>query len=192
MINKRRFVFDTNVFVSAFLFSQSKPRQALDKAQDTGIILLSSAVFDELQEVLSRPKFNRYITLERRRELIDNLVETIEFINVTEQISECRDPKDNKYLELAVSGKAQCIMVMKICLFFTHLNRLIFYRFRNFWMKFNLFTHRFLHFNIDVSRYPTSLRSRGYCFLVLKPELQVLSPQIPLTQPKHQHLFYFA
>ena len=74
MINKRRFVFDTNVFVSAFLFSQSKPRQALDKAQDVGIILLSAAVFAELQEVLSRPKFNRYITLERRRELIDNLV----------------------------------------------------------------------------------------------------------------------
>jgi len=110
MINKRRFVFDTNVFVSAFLFSQSKPRQALDKAQDVGIILLSAAVFAELQEVLSRPKFNRYITLERRRELIDNLVETIEFINVTEQINEYRDPKDNKYLELAVSGKAQCII----------------------------------------------------------------------------------
>ena len=62
------------------------------------------------KEVLSRPKFDRYITLERRRELIDNLVETIEFINVTEQINECRDPKDNKYLELAVSGKAQCII----------------------------------------------------------------------------------
>ncbi|BAY06106.1 putative toxin-antitoxin system toxin component, PIN family [Anabaena sp. PCC 7938] len=88
MINKRRFVFDTNVFVSAFLFSQSKPHQALEKAQDIGIILLSAAVFSELQEVLSRPKFDRYITLERRRELIDNLVETIEFINVTEQINE--------------------------------------------------------------------------------------------------------
>lgn len=156
MINKRRFVFDTNVVVSAFLFGQSKPRQALDKAQNIGIILLSAAVFAELQEVLSRPKFDRYITLEKRRELIDNLVETIEFINVTEQINECRDPKDNKYLELAVSGKAQYIMVMKICLFFTHLNRLIFYRFRNFWMKFNLFTRGFLHFNIDVLRSPTS------------------------------------
>jgi hypothetical protein len=30
MINKRRFVFDTNVVVSAFLFGQSKPRQALE------------------------------------------------------------------------------------------------------------------------------------------------------------------
>ena len=109
-MNERRFVFDANVLVSAFLFSQSKPRQALDKAQDIGIILLSSSFFTELQEVLSRPKFDRYITLERRKELLENLVETAEFINVNEQINECRDPKDNKYLELAVSGKAECII----------------------------------------------------------------------------------
>ena len=109
-MNERRFVFDANVLVSAFLFSQSKPRQALDKAQDIGIILVSSSFFTELQEVLSRPKFDRYITLERRKELLENLVETAEFINVNEQINECRDPKDNKYLELAVSGKAECII----------------------------------------------------------------------------------
>jgi hypothetical protein len=109
-MNKRRFIFDTNVLVSALLFSHSKPRQALDKAQDIGIILLSVAVFQELQEVLSRPKFDRYITLERRKELLENLVETTEFINIHETINKCRDPKDNKYLELAVSGKAECIV----------------------------------------------------------------------------------
>ena len=39
-----------------------------------------------------------------------DLSETIQFIDVIEQINECRDPKDNKYLELAVSGKAECIV----------------------------------------------------------------------------------
>nr|WP_242054306.1 putative toxin-antitoxin system toxin component, PIN family [Nostoc parmelioides] len=39
-----------------------------------------------------------------------DLSETVQFIKVTEQINECRDPKDNKYLELAVSGKAECIV----------------------------------------------------------------------------------
>ncbi len=29
---------------------------------------------------------------------------------MTEEINECRDPKDNKYLELVVSGKAECIV----------------------------------------------------------------------------------
>lgn len=110
MTNQRRFVFDTNVIISAFLFSQSKPRQALDIAQDIGIILLSSYVFLELQEVLHRRKFDKYLTLERRKELLENLAQTAHLIDVQEQIDECRDPKDNKYLELAVSGKAECII----------------------------------------------------------------------------------
>ena len=29
---------------------------------------------------------------------------------MNEQINECRDPKDNKYLELALSGQAECIV----------------------------------------------------------------------------------
>ncbi|MEA5551519.1 putative toxin-antitoxin system toxin component, PIN family [Anabaena cylindrica UHCC 0172] len=110
MMNERRFVFDANVLVSAFLFSQSKPRQALDKAQDIGIILLTDSVLTELQEVLSRPKFDRYTALSKRKEFLEILVETAEFINITEQVNECRDPKDNKYLELALSGKAECVI----------------------------------------------------------------------------------
>ena len=110
MTNKQRFVFDTNVLISAFLFSQSKPRQALDKAQDIGVLIFSSSVFSELREVLYRPKFDRYLTEERRQELLEDLTQTAHFIDVTEQISECRDPKDNKYLELAVSGQAECIV----------------------------------------------------------------------------------
>ncbi|MCC5638137.1 putative toxin-antitoxin system toxin component, PIN family [Nostoc sp. CHAB 5844] len=110
MMNKQRFVFDTNVLISAFLFSQSKPRQALDLAQDIGIIILSSSVFSELKDVLYRPKFDRYLSLPMRQELIENLTETAQFIDVNKQIDECRDPKDNKYLDLALIGKAECIV----------------------------------------------------------------------------------
>ncbi|MBH8551785.1 putative toxin-antitoxin system toxin component, PIN family [Nostocaceae cyanobacterium CENA357] len=110
MMNNRRFVFDTNVLISAFLFSQSKPRQALDKAQDIGVIVLSNNVLSELEEVLYRPKFDKYLTKERRQEFLEYLTENAQFIDVTEKINECRDPKDNKYLELAVSGKAECIV----------------------------------------------------------------------------------
>ena len=71
MTNNRRFVFDTNVLISAFLFSQSKPRQALDQATVIGVILLSNSVLSELEEVLYRPKFDRYLTKERRQEFIE-------------------------------------------------------------------------------------------------------------------------
>ncbi|MBE9005025.1 putative toxin-antitoxin system toxin component, PIN family [Fortiea sp. LEGE XX443] len=110
MTNKQRFVFDTNVLISAFLFNQSKPRQALDQAQNIGLIIFSSSVFSELKEVLYRPKFDKYLTLSRRQEFLEHLTETTQFIDVTEQIDECRDPKDNKYLELAMSGKAEYIV----------------------------------------------------------------------------------
>lgn len=110
MTNNRRFVFDTNVLISAFLFSQSKPRQALEQATVIGVIVLSSSVLSELEEVLYRPKFDRYLTKERRQEFLENLTENAQFIDVTEQINECRDPKDNKYLELALSGQAECIV----------------------------------------------------------------------------------
>ena len=110
MTNERRFVFDTNVLISAFLFSQSKPRQAFEQAQDIGVLIFSSSVFSELKEVLYRPKFDRYLTRDLRQEFIDNLTESAQFIDVSEQIDECRDPKDNKYLELAVSGQAECIV----------------------------------------------------------------------------------
>ena len=110
MTNNRRFVFDTNVLISAFLFSQSKPRQALEQATVIGVIVLSNSVLSELEEVLYRPKFDRYLTKERRQEFLENLTENAQFIDVTEQINECRDPKDNKYLELALSGQAECIV----------------------------------------------------------------------------------
>ncbi|RUR84245.1 hypothetical protein ACF3DV_30575 [Chlorogloeopsis fritschii PCC 9212] len=55
MTNKQRFVFDTNVLISAFLFSQSKPRQALDQAQDIGVLIFSSSVF--LAETDRSPTF---------------------------------------------------------------------------------------------------------------------------------------
>ncbi|HBW29049.1 putative toxin-antitoxin system toxin component, PIN family [Nostoc sp. PCC 7120 = FACHB-418] len=108
--NERRFVFDVNVIISAVLLPGSKPESALRKAQDLGELLVSESIWLELEQVLARPKFNRYITLEERNEFLVDLSETVQFIKVTEQINECRDPKDNKYLELAVSGKAECIV----------------------------------------------------------------------------------
>lgn len=108
--NERRFVFDVNVIISAVLLPGSKPDRGLRKAQDLGELLVSESIWLELEQVLARPKFNRYITPEERSDFLIDLSETVQFIQVTEQINECRDPKDNKYLELAVSGKAECIV----------------------------------------------------------------------------------
>ncbi len=110
-MNERRFILDINVIISAVLRPSSKPDLAFRKAQDLGNVLMSPVTWLELENVLARPKFERYITLEERQEFLLNFSETVELIvDVTEVIDECRDPKDNKYLELAVSGQAECIV----------------------------------------------------------------------------------
>jgi predicted nucleic acid-binding protein len=56
------FILDTNVLVSALLSKNGKARQALDKAQNIGRLLMSESTFLELVTVLERPKFDRYIS----------------------------------------------------------------------------------------------------------------------------------
>lgn len=105
-----RFVLDTNVIVSALLLSGSVPRRAFDKVLAEGKPLVSVPVILELAEVLSRKHFNKYLLEEERMHFLVGLLKEAEMFDTKERISECRDPKDNKFLELAFSGKADCII----------------------------------------------------------------------------------
>src|SRR5436853_7850041 len=110
MKSKDRFIFDTNVLVNAALLSDSKPAEAFRRARQIGEILSSLPVAEELNEVLGREKFDRYITREDRERFVAAFIQAAKFIEVTEQIVACRDPKDDKFLELAFSGHAACIV----------------------------------------------------------------------------------
>ena len=103
-------MFDTNVVVSALLLADSIPRQAFDQAIDNGTILLSVPVILELADVLGRNKLNKYVLEEERMRFLVGLLKKAELVRVTETIDSCRDPKDNKFLELAVAGHASCIV----------------------------------------------------------------------------------
>ncbi len=103
-------VFDTNTLVSAALFEHSKPGQALRRALRRGRVLLSSPTLEELAAVLQREKFEHYVTSAEREAFLVALVEKALFIEPTAEIRACRDAKDNKFLELAVSGGATYII----------------------------------------------------------------------------------
>lgn len=105
-----RIVFDTNVIVSAALLAGSVPRQAFDKALEEGKILISVPALLELAEVLSREKFEKYLLEEERMRFLIALLKEVELVEVTEEVAACRDAKDNKFLELAISGQADCIV----------------------------------------------------------------------------------
>lgn len=96
--------------MSALLSPGSKPRLAVDRAQQQGTILISYAILFELSEVLHRTQFRRYIDEEDIRHFLAVLTQEAEWIEVDVQIAACRDPKDDKFLSLAVSGHATHIV----------------------------------------------------------------------------------
>ena len=105
-----RTVFDTNAIVSALLFNDSAQGRGLVKDLDTGTILVSAALVQELQDVLDRPRFDRYVTREERDKFLMAFMREAELVEITETVEACRDPKDDQILELAVSGNADCIV----------------------------------------------------------------------------------
>jgi uncharacterized protein len=110
MRDEVRYVFDTNVIISALLFENGKPAQALRYALANEEVLLSLDLLGELNEVLWRERLNRYLTSEEREEFLEALIERAVLVEITENVQECRDPKDDKVLELALNGKAQYII----------------------------------------------------------------------------------
>lgn len=105
-MTKLRLVIDTNVLISGLLTPKSTPQQVYDYAIAHTTLLLSAATLSEIEQVLTRPKFDRYISLEKRLRFIVSLVARAEYVNISETVELCRDPKDNHLLKLAASGSA--------------------------------------------------------------------------------------
>src|SRR5579863_9640873 len=106
---RERIIFDTNVFVSAILLSFSLPRRAVDKALERGILLFSEATMNELADVLFREKLDRYASHAERQDFLAQLASAAEFVPIVASVRECRDPNDDKFLEVALNGRANLI-----------------------------------------------------------------------------------
>lgn len=105
------FVFDTNSLISAVLISSSVNARALDAALDKGRLVISEPVLQEFAEVIFRKKFDKYFFDDAERlEAIDKIERNAIIFSPKEIITSCRDPKDNKFLELAVAAGSSCII----------------------------------------------------------------------------------
>lgn len=105
-----RLVLDTNVIVSALLFSESTSRKAVDQALDTSLILISQPIVLELTKVLKRKKLNKYLQEEERIKFLANFLKDTKSVEINQVIDVCRDKKDNKFIELAICGNADYII----------------------------------------------------------------------------------
>ena len=104
-------IFDCNVLLSAFISRGSTADKCWEKSKKSDVIVASQQTFDEFNSVFLRTKFDRYLILESRLELILEVQTLTKIIPVRHTVTICRDPKDNQYLELALSAKADCILL---------------------------------------------------------------------------------
>jgi putative PIN family toxin of toxin-antitoxin system len=104
------FVFDTNVLVSGMLFPGSKPALSLKKAFDNGTLVTSEECMSEPARMITDRRFDKYISFTNRQLFLLYFSERVLFTDITCKISECRDPLDNKFLELAISAQETCII----------------------------------------------------------------------------------
>lgn len=86
------------------------PRQALYLACKRDVPVLSQEVWREFVDVLHRPRLAWFIDPSDRDEVIRLLQSLATWIEPVLRVSDCRDAKDNKYLELALASGASTIV----------------------------------------------------------------------------------
>lgn len=106
----RRIVIDTGVLISAALRPESVPALALEKALLHFEVCVSDETLIELETVLLRPKFDSYAAMEVRRSFIAGFRQRVLNVSVDLTVSDCPDPKDNKFLALAEVAEAEMII----------------------------------------------------------------------------------
>ena len=104
-----RLVVDTNVFVSAALTESSWPGHTILLIGRYGGLLKSAATEQELLDVLQRPRFAPKIA-PVFLDGVHRILAAAELIAIIERLTLCRDPADDKFLELAVNGSADLII----------------------------------------------------------------------------------
>jgi putative PIN family toxin of toxin-antitoxin system len=103
-------VLDANVIVSAALKVHSTSERAVGLSRSRDTLFLSDPVLAEIGSVLRRPKILRAISSERVDRILATLAAAAVMITPLERVRECRDQKDDKYLELALAADARVIV----------------------------------------------------------------------------------
>jgi uncharacterized protein len=103
------FILDTNVLISASL-GEGKCRKAFEIAQQKGQLVRSEETFLELAKTMEKPRLQRYFKPEDKIDFLANFLQITKAVAIAEKINVCRDPKDNMFLELAVSSMADALI----------------------------------------------------------------------------------
>lgn len=107
ILGNTRVVFDSNIYISAFLFG-GKPLRAVQLAEQGAFLLLISTHVQAEVEAALAEKF-RYSPAMIRKSC-DRVWKLAERIAPAIRVDLCRDEDDNRILECAIAGAAQYIV----------------------------------------------------------------------------------
>jgi putative PIN family toxin of toxin-antitoxin system len=104
-------VFDVNILVSS-LISKGKPRELWLKAVSGEFqLVLSRRIVEEFVEVISRPKFQRYLGERDVLDFLEALSTRARIVRTRSRLRIIReDPDDNSILAAAYDGRADYIV----------------------------------------------------------------------------------
>mgnify|MGYP000025150632 FL=1 len=103
-------ILDTNVLISALMYPNSPSSRAVTNAFHYFQPIASHSTWDEFESVSGRKKFERFYSAEDRTMFLYLLAQSTRIMDVTVTTEDCRDPKDNQFLNLALSSSCQLIV----------------------------------------------------------------------------------
>jgi len=106
---KTKVIIDTNLWIS-FLISHEYEKMDFLFSSGKICLLFSERSFAEFISVTSREKFRKYFSESDINELSMKMKKVAKIVRTTTVQTQCRDPKDNFLLELAVDGKADYLI----------------------------------------------------------------------------------
>lgn len=100
-------VVDTNVLISAALMPDGAPARLLDLILEKGRLVFSDPTYAELESRLWRPKFDRYLSIERRRELLHLIHGAAYWVDIPNDFTQrtwSQDPDDDAFVRAALAA----------------------------------------------------------------------------------------
>ena len=112
-VEPRLVVVDTNVWISAALSQSGPPAKVVAHVLAHALPVFSDATFAELRSRIWKPKFDRYLTIEARNNILDTVLAVAQWVDVPAARSAqvfCRDPDDDVFIHTALSANAEWLI----------------------------------------------------------------------------------
>ena len=106
----KRYVIDTNVLISAALSPKGVPATVVRHIIANNRIVFSDETYEEFRSRLWRPKFDAYISREKRKLLLLDFSNIADWVEISGNIEICREKEDDKFLEASVTANVNALI----------------------------------------------------------------------------------